>query len=75
MRQSLNYYGTVIIRVHWVKQRLTRTLFRDGLRQQDVVTERVLMHQSGDQPPSQLQAKIDQLACDFKDCDISAPPS
>lgn len=43
----------------------------DGKAKQEVVTERILMQQHGDQPPVELQKKLDQLASCFEDYDIS----
>lgn len=58
--------------MHWVKQRHTRTVLYKGEARQKVVTERIIMHQDGDVLPTELQHKVDQLASDFRDYDLTA---
>jgi len=60
-------------RVHWVKQRHTRTVLRDGQPEQEIVSERIWMQQHGDTPPPELQNKIDTLADQFRNYDIKPP--
>lgn len=63
----------IFVRVHWVKQRHTRTVFCDGQQRQEVITERIFMQQHGDIPPPELQNKLDKLADYFRSYDISPP--
>ena len=65
----------MFVRVHWVKQRHTRTVLRDGHPQQEVVSERIWMQQHGDTPPPELQDKLDSLADYFRNYDIKPPSS
>lgn len=64
----------IFVRIHWVKQLHTRTVVRDGVVQERKTTERVLIHQDGDEPPDELQESINQLAEDFMNYDIKPPP-
>lgn len=72
-----NFYARIVIfvRIHWVKQIHTRTVVKDGVVQERKTTERVLIHQDGDEPPEELQDSINQLADDFINYDIKPPPS
>lgn len=69
----LNYGNNeYFVRVHWIKQRHTRRVLRDGKPRQEIVTERITLLQDGDEPPAELQEKIDKLAADFRDYDITS---
>lgn len=65
------YCGRIFVRVHWVKQRHTRRILQNGETKQEVVTERVILHQDGDEPPAPLQRNIDELAATFRAYDIT----
>lgn len=56
-----------------MKQRHIRTVLRDGEPSQEIITERILMQQHGDDPPPELQDKIDKLADYFRSYDIRPP--
>lgn len=65
--------SVVFARIHWIKQIHTRTVVRDGVVQEQNTTERMLLHQDGDEPPDEVQKSLDDLADDFRNYNISLP--
>lgn len=63
----------IFTRIHWIKQIHTRTVIRDGVVQEQKTSERMMIHQDGDEPPRELQQSIDHLAEDFRNYDIHVP--